>query len=247
MRLSPRIHHFEVVDSTNELALELARRGEPEGTVVTAGRQLHGRGRRGRVWWDEPGQSVLMSVILTPDKPPEDVHQLTFVASLAAAECLSAQYDLKVVLRWPNDVLKGGKKIAGVLVEVASLQPTPAVVVGIGVNVNQMAFPGDLAQTATSFALETGTCWDVEEVTLDLVDDLVDDYDTYLREGFEEILHRWRKYMWGAGSRAEVVGEERTLEGIIMGVDSTGALVLKDAEGRRHAIHAADQITIADK
>ena len=245
--LSPRIHHFEVVDSTNDVALELARRGEPEGTVVTAGRQLQGRGRRGRVWWDEPGQSVLISAILTPGKPLQDLPQVTFVASLAVAECLCAAYGLDVLLKWPNDVLSGGKKIAGILVELAFLRTGTAAVVGIGLNVNQMRFPPDLADTATSVALETGRCWDVEESSLDLVDALFTEYENYQHRGFEEILRRWRKYMWGCGGHSEVISGGRTLEGTMVGVDSTGALILRDANGEQHVIHAADAISVEDR
>ena len=188
-----------------------------------------------------------MSAILIPGKPPEDLPQVTFVASLAAAEWLRGGYGLDVLLKWPNDVLIGGKKIAGILVELAFLRTAAAAVVGIGLNVNQMGFPPDLADTATSVALETGRCWDVEESSLDLVGALFTEYENYQHRGFEEILRRWRKYMWGCGAQAEVVGEGRILEGTISGVDSTGALILRDANGEEHAIHAADAISVEDR
>lgn len=240
--ISPRIHHFDTVDSTNDVALEMARRGEPEGTVVIGKRQLKGKGRRGRSWWDEPGKSVLMSVILTPDRPPTELAHLSFVASLAVAECLEAKCGLPVSLKWPNDVLVRERKIAGILVETTHVPSGTAAVVGIGVNVNQKEFPPDIAFTATSVALEKGTVDSVDELASALSEGLFANYETFLVEGFEEILGRWRNYMWGLGRQADVAAEGRSLRGTVAGVDSTGALVLRDSLGSDHAIRAADAV-----
>lgn len=238
MPIEPRFRHFETVGSTNDIALDLARDGEPEGLVITATSQLSGRGRRGRTWVDEPGQAIIMSVILRPDIPASEMSRLSFVASLAVAEWLTSECGLDCALKWPNDVLVGGGKIAGILIELAG----PAVVAGIGVNVNQRQFPDDLADSATSVAIETRQSYDIPALTNSLAGSLFGVYERFLASGFEEILADWRKYIWGVGESVEIATEGRTLNGIIRGVDSEGALLLQNAGGL-HTIHSADAIT----
>lgn len=238
--LLPRFHHFAVVDSTNDLALELARQGEPEGTIVTAGRQLNGKGRLGRSWWDEPGQSVLMSVILPAE--PETAPQLAFVASLAAADCLSGLCELDIKLKWPNDIMLHGCKLGGVLIETAP--EVAKAVVGIGINVNQIALPPELAGIATSIAIGRGTCLDVDDLTIELCHSLFSAFDDWSARGFEEILNRWRNYMWGAGRQAQVDTEGDTFSGQISGVDPSGALLVRRADGAERVVIAADSVRI---
>ena len=236
-----RIHRFETVGSTNDIALEMARRGELEGTVVLARSQSSGRGRRGRVWIDEPGSCVLMSVILRPDLPLERLPELTFVASVAVAEWLKGKFDLMPALKWPNDVLVGGRKIAGVLVETTGT----AAVIGIGLNVNQASFPPEIAESATSVAVETGSDQDVEAAGESLARAVCADYGAYLARGFEEILTRWRRYMWGVGKQASVTAEGRVLQGAVLGVDSSGALLLRDSGDEVHVIRVADSLSFS--
>ena len=240
--LTPRVHQFEIVDSTNDLALELGRRGEPEGTVVIADRQLRGRGRLGRTWWDEPGQSALLSVLLTPPTPIGDMPRLAFVAGLAAAECLREVCELEVELKWPNDVMLDTRKVAGILIEVDQSTDPVLAVIGIGVNVNQLVFPDDLVYTATSIALATGVCWDVDGLAMDLVDGLFRTYNDYLDRGFEDILTRWRNYMWGLGKKIEAQCGDETVSGIVAGVDSSGALLVETASGEHQPVVAADSL-----
>jgi BirA family biotin operon repressor/biotin-[acetyl-CoA-carboxylase] ligase len=250
--ISIRIHRFDTVSSTNDVALQMARAGEPEGTVVLARSQSAGRGRRGRTWLDEPGTCVLMSAMLRPDLPPDRFPELSFVASLSVAEYLRRAFAFEPALKWPNDVLIRERKAAGVLVETTGgfgAKSLPkhscgAVVVGIGLNVNQTRFPPEIADSATSVAIETGSPQDVDAAALSLAEALFANYEAYLARGFEEILSRWRKYMWGAGRQASVETEGRVLQGIILGVDCSGALLLHESSGEVHVIRAADSLTI---
>lgn len=240
--LTPTLHAHGVVDSTNDVAQRMAREGAPEGTAVTAQRQLKGRGRRGRAWLDEPGASVLMSIILRPGTPRETHSQLSFVVSLAVAEYLRSAHGIDAMLKWPNDVLANGRKIAGILLE---LEPHGgAVVVGIGVNVNQQAFPVEIASTATSVVIETGTERDTAQAAEELARATLSEYEAYLRSGFEDIRKRWLKYMWGFGRQAEVHTEGRVITGRIVGIDRAGALVLRESSGVEHAVHAADAVNL---
>ena len=235
-----RRHHFDTVSSTNDTALELAQSGEPEGTLITTDQQSKGRGRSGRVWFDELGQSVLMSIVLRPDIPPTRLHELSFVASLSAAERLKIECGLDISLKWPNDIFIGNKKLGGILIE-TDIKPNPPIaVIGLGINVNQRAFPPEIADIATSIVLEYGFNPDADYLSQSLAKAILANYEVYLCNGFEEILPRWNKYMWGIGRQVSVLTEGQTLQGAIMGVDSSGALLLKDPNGNVITVHAID-------
>ena len=238
--LTLRYSHFDTVTSTNDIALDMARNGEPEGLVITADRQTKGRGRRGHTWWDECGQSVLMSILLTPDIPPTHLSQLSFVVSLSAAECLESKCNLDASLKWPNDVLVNDKKLGGILIE--TIPAKHIAVAGIGINVNQTAFPPELSTIATSIALENGMCLDTSAISRALAEAIRTNYQAYLANGFEEILDRWRKYMWGLGRLVEVASEEDAITGIIAGIGSDGALLV-DQDGELRRIIASVGIT----
>lgn len=231
--ITPIIQRFDEVGSTNDIALEMARDGAPEGTVVVAQSQTKGRGRRGRSWFANPGESVILSAILRPEIPANRYSELAFVAAVAVAECLEQNCNLRPELKWPNDALVGDKKIAGILVEAGG----GAAVVGIGVNVRQAHLPEELSEIATSVAIEGGACLDVDTITQALVENLFAVCDL----PFEEILGRWRKYMWGLGRSVDVDTEGATVSGVIAGIDFDGALLI-DHDGGTRRLVAADAI-----
>ena len=152
------IHRLDEVDSTQTVLAQMAREGAPDGTVVTARHQRQGRGRRGHDWWDAPGESLLLSVLLRPSVAAAEVSALSLVAAVAVAEALDAVAGVGARIRWPNDVLVGGRKIAGILPDAACRADggVEHVVLGIGINVGQRAFPPALALVATSLFLATG-------------------------------------------------------------------------------------------
>ena len=154
-----RIDHFPVIDSTNVHARMIADRGAPEGTVVVAEAQLKGKGRRGRSWFSPAGEGIYVSVILRPRVAPSEAPQLVLMAAVAAAEALLAHAALPVSVKWPNDILVGGKKIAGILTEMRLAgDRIDHVVIGMGVNVNTPAesLPPEIAAIATSLCADTG-------------------------------------------------------------------------------------------
>ena len=245
--ITPILHRFDTVGSTNDVALKMAREGAPEGTVILARSQTKGRGRRGRQWFATPGQGIILSAVLRPDIPLDRYSELAFAAAVAVAECIESECGLQPQLKWPNDVLVGDRKLCGILIEAAG----DAAIVGIGVNVRQTEFPPELFSTPpqpsplrggsgpTSVALEGGACTDVEQLTQALITRL---FSVYGLE-FKEILVRWRKYMWGAGQLVEVVSEAGSVSGTISGVDDDGALLI-DNDGSTRRIVAADVIRI---
>ena len=207
----PRVH-FRLTDSTNERARALAAAGAPHGTVVTADEQSAGRGRQGRTWSAPPKSAVLMSVVL---------RELSETLPLAAAVAVCEALPVEALIKWPNDVWIDGRKVAGILVEGRPQEGWA--VLGIGLNVAAEQFPDEL--NATSLTL-SGAAVSVDESLAALVGSL----ETWLSRSTEEILAAWR-------SRDALLG--RTVrwangcqDGVAVGVDDSGALIVDTAAGR---------------
>jgi len=231
------------VDSTNDLAKELAANGAVEGTVVVAETQMAGRGRLGREWIS-PAGGLWFSVVFKPGLKPAETVRLVFVAGLAVAEVLRELYGLRVETRWPNDVLVNGRKVCGILTEMNTTGETVNfVVVGIGVNANfdvEKVFPESLRKVATSLANELNRKVRLEELFRALLQRLENIYERFIREGFNPVLEEWRKYAGFLGHRVEVTSQTEKLHGLALTVDQDGALVLKLEDGTLKRIFVGD-------
>src|SRR6201993_709780 len=140
------IYHFFKVDSTNRVALDLGHAGEPEGAVILGEEQTAGRGRSGRGWHSESATGIYVTLLLRPKLAPVQAPLLTMMAGLSAHSAIQTQTGLAVDLKWPNDLLIGGKKVGGILTEMhAEPAQVRFVIVGIGLNVNQEKFPADIS------------------------------------------------------------------------------------------------------
>lgn len=152
-----KIESYDITDSTNTRAKHLAELGEEEGTLVIAEEQTSGKGRRGREWKSEPMTSIYMSVILRPKISPIHVSGITLLAALAVVKAIKKICDVEPLIKWPNDIILGKRKICGILTEMSSeLDYINYAVVGIGINVNNKRFPANIKDKATSIYLETG-------------------------------------------------------------------------------------------
>jgi BirA family biotin operon repressor/biotin-[acetyl-CoA-carboxylase] ligase len=221
------IHHVATVDSTQEAVFALASAGAPDGAAVVADTQTAGRGRHGRRWHDEAGTSLLVSVLLRPALPPSLRPLLSYAASVAVVGTLGT-LGLDARVKWPNDVLVAGRKVAGILLEARE----GVVVVGVGLNVNQQRFPPELAARATSVALETGRATDRGVVLATLLDEL-DRWRACLeREGFAPVRERWRAVSDTLGRGVRVAD----VAGVAVDLDASGALVVDAAGGRRRVV-----------
>jgi len=220
---APPVLRLGEVASTQAVAFALAGEGAPDRTVVVADHQTAGRGRFGRRWLDEAGASLLVSILLRPRLEPSRLPLLSYAAAVAVAEALEAAAGLAGRLKWPNDVLVDGRKIAGILLE-SRIGQAPAVVVGIGVNVAQRAFPPDLAPRVTSVALAGGRSTDREA----LLAALLESFDAWRGrlegEGFAAVRERWLALSDTLGRPVRVDGRV----GIAVDLDAEGALVLRD-------------------
>ena len=228
------------VESTMDVAWDALAEGMPDGTAVVADQQTRGRGRGGRSWWMPPGRALAISLALHPGCDAREMGTLPLVAGLALAEALetlAASADsvpgtrlpgarLRARLKWPNDVLVNGRKLAGILLESRSVAE-PVVVVGIGVNLRQRTFSPGLAETATSVDLEGGRAVGREEL-LEAVLAAFDRWRGALESaGFAPLRARWLAIAETIG-RAVTVGEHA---GIAVDLAEDGALVLRHGAG----------------
>jgi BirA family biotin operon repressor/biotin-[acetyl-CoA-carboxylase] ligase len=227
----PAIIRLHAVDSTQRAAFELAENGAPDRTVVVADTQTAGRGRYGRGWHDEPGESLLTSIVVRPRLAVRDLPKLSLASAVAVAEAIVTVTGLSVRLKWPNDVLVNGRKLAGILLE-SRIVAEPIVVVGIGINLGQRTFPAALALTATSVHLEGGPAIE-REALLEAVLGAFDVWRERLEAGgFGLVRTRWLELAETIG-RSVTVGEHA---GVAIDLDGEGALVLRHAHGMHHVV-----------
>ncbi|HUD72721.1 MAG TPA: biotin--[acetyl-CoA-carboxylase] ligase [Dongiaceae bacterium] len=230
-----RIFYYPSIGSTNDRALELAAAEEPEGGLVLAEEQTAGRGRRERTWCSTPYAGIYASLILRPAMPATRAPLLTFMAAVAVADALNEQTGLKARIKWPNDVLIGGRKIAGILGEVRGNEPeVREMVVGFGVNVNHAAadFPEAIRDLATSVRLERGAAIDRAPLLASVLEGFERRYARLLRDGPGALLKEWETLSALApGAPIAVAGPNGRLEGTFAGIDDEGGLRLRDAGG----------------
>jgi BirA family biotin operon repressor/biotin-[acetyl-CoA-carboxylase] ligase len=211
--------------STNDEAAAWARQGAPHGAVVVADTQTRGRGRLGRVWHSPRGTSLYFSAVLRPPLEPSRVPPITLAAGVAVAEAV-ARFHVAPALKWPNDVLVDGKKLAGILTESsASSMRVEHVIVGIGVNLNVESFPADL--NAISLACDRAL------FAAALCERLEHWHDRFVQDGPAQVVEAWRGFARFFGTRIRVAAANGTLEGIAEDLDEDGALRLRDGD----AIH----------
>ena len=232
-----RIHHYFRIGSTNAAAMEGAAAGEPEGSVFFAEQQTSGRGRGGNSWESAPSDGIYCSVVLRPQLAPGDALLLSLIAGIAVAEAVEQTTGLHPDLRWPNDVLLEGRKFCGILTEMnAEATRVRYVVVGIGINVNQAAFPAELEPIATSMRLAAGHEWSRVQVAAALLKSLDAWYRRLSGGGLEArtaIFQQFEERSSFARSRFVHVDEDGGYEGVTEGLDSRGFLQVRTERGLR--------------
>jgi BirA family transcriptional regulator, biotin operon repressor / biotin---[acetyl-CoA-carboxylase] ligase len=234
-----QIHHYYKIGSTNSEAMQSASEGAPEGSVFLAEEQLAGRGRGAHSWHSARSAGIYCSVILRPAMPPSDALIFSLAAGLAVRGAIAEiAPQLLVDLKWPNDLLLGSKKFCGILTEMnAEATRVRYLVVGIGINVNQVKFPADLRESATSLRIETGTEWSRVELCAALLKSLDREYQILVGDpgARDTILGRFESSSSSVRGRkvsVEVNGDENSsLAGITDGLDERGFLQVRTAQG----------------
>lgn len=237
-----RFHHYFKTASTNRIAMELGYAEEPEGMVVLAEEQTGGRGRAGRSWYSERGTGIYVTLLLRPHLAPVHAPLLTMLAGLSARAAIQAQTGLTVDLKWPNDLMLGGRKIGGILTEMhAEPSLVRFVALGIGLNVNQEKFPAELLSVATSLRRASGRFHSRLEILVRLLSQLENDYNRFLREGPPYVVERFQlESEFAHGKRVRVDTGMDSYQGVSAGLSPEGLLLVKKDDGRVMTVIAGD-------
>jgi BirA family biotin operon repressor/biotin-[acetyl-CoA-carboxylase] ligase len=236
------IVYIETVDSTNRLVKELASAGGAEGTVVLAEEQTAGRGRRGRFWLSPGRANLTFSILLRPAILTDRVFSLTMILALACIEAVQKRTGLSCMIKWPNDVYAGGKKLAGILTEFAARdRKVEWVVLGLGLNVNWHPDKGrTLSSPATSIRAETGKRVSRRELLVETLLRFEGYYKDVLSGRLEKVYERWNDFSLVLGKQVVVESDGMKITGKALGIDQDGALIIQDPEGKEQRIIHGD-------
>lgn len=233
--LIKEVFSFRQTSSTNTLAFHLARAGAREGTVVVAESQYAGRGRFGRCWESPPFVNIYCSVILKPEKWNPGPTPITLLGTLAAASAIEKVSGLRIQVRWPNDLVMGGKKIGGVLTETAqSVGGSRFLVVGTGINVNayRQAFSVGIQKHITSLAEEAGRKFSRVSLLGALLMHLEEWYALYNQEGLLPLVEKWEELSHLKGQQVRVTCQDGSHLGMALGLDEDGQLLVRGETGQ---------------
>ena len=224
-------YHFDMIDSTNKKAKELAQQGCESGTLVTATEQIAGVGRSGRSWSSEKETGIYMSMMLRPKIDIANVSSLTLLAAMAVAKAFEKQGILQEhtpCIKWPNDIVIHKKKICGILTElVLNGMEMDCIVIGIGINVTNRQFPEEIAQTASSILLETGVQVDKEQMIANIWNSFADYYETFLQtEDFSILKENYETYLINKEQQVRVLDSAGEYEGTAKGITNKGELIV---------------------
>jgi BirA family transcriptional regulator, biotin operon repressor / biotin---[acetyl-CoA-carboxylase] ligase len=237
------IRVFEQTTSTNDVIEKLARDGVREGAVVFAEAQTKGRGRLGRRWISPGRKGLWFSILLRPELRPQEATQLTVASATALRRAIQQQTGLPAEIKWPNDILAGGKKVAGILTELhAELDRVRYVILGIGVDVNLGAgeFPPELRKLATSLKIESGRTISRAELATVILRELDADYARIGGGGFAKVADEWEAHCQTIGRNVTIQIGERRLRGRAEALDDDGALLLRTEHGRLERVIGGD-------
>jgi BirA family biotin operon repressor/biotin-[acetyl-CoA-carboxylase] ligase len=242
-RVGSRVRCFDEIDSTNLQACRLGDEGEAEGLVVIADRQTGGKGRMGRKWESPAAVNLYASILLRPPILPFEAPRLTFLSAVAVCRAINHCTGLRPTVKWPNDVLLHGSKVAGLLNEMSSeTDQVNYIVLGVGVNLNMRSeqFPPDLRYPATSLAIATGQSVSRLDFTRLLLQEIDVLYHLYLVQGSAPILNAWTELCDLTGQSIQVDCNQLLITGTMVGLAEDGALLVRTATGKIENIYAGD-------
>jgi BirA family biotin operon repressor/biotin-[acetyl-CoA-carboxylase] ligase len=243
--LGEKVIYFSEVSSTNDELKKIAAQ-EPEGTLILAEVQVGGRGRMARKW-HSPFGGLWVSLSLKPKMAPSEAPKLTLMTAVAVTKAIREFTGLNAVIKWPNDVLVAGRKVAGILTEMAAeADRIDYLVFGIGINLNlKLAdLPVSLRKEAGSLMAEYGAPIPRADFLAYLLKVLEDEYEYLLESGFGKLLQEWREYDGTRGRRVQIETPEGKIEGVAQGIDDEGSLIVEvDGERRRVRSGSVSMIT----
>jgi len=230
-KIGKEIYYYDSLDTTMEVAFKLGTDGEKEGSVVISDEQAKGKGRLGRKWSSPKGKGIYMSILLRPRFSIADASKLTLMSAVAICEVIREQAGIEANIKWPNDILVGKNKLAGILTEMnAETDRINFIVVGIGINVNT---PKNLIPDhATSLKNETGKTFSRVKLSQAILQGVEKWYSVINTDGFDKVLFRWKEMSSTLGSNVKVVERGEEIIGKAIDIDEFGRLVIKDSSGQ---------------
>lgn len=239
--IGKQVHYQKSVTSTQEVAQRLTNDKVSEGTLVIADEQVGGRGRLGRPWHSPIGTGISMSLILKPKIPPQQAPQLTLLTAVAVIRGIEEATGIQCDIKWPNDILINEKKLVGILTEMqADLDQIHSVIIGIGINVNQVSFPEELKEIATSLRLEKGEEVNRANLIKRILENFEQLYEIFINEGFLKIKTIWEAHAITIGRMITATTMKGSIKGWANGITDDGVLLLEDELGTIHKIYSAD-------
>ncbi len=237
----------EEMASTNDYAKKIALENCPNWSVVLCNNQTNGRGRLGRSWEAEKNSGIYISFVLRPEILPQYVYQITLVVGVAIRRVLESLTGLEPLIKWPNDILINGKKVAGILTEMNSeMEKINFVIVGVGINVNNSKFSEDIAQKATSIMLETNKIYSRNEIIRKLVIELEKCYNQFCLYGFKPFKEEYNKYCANVGKNVTTQNGSEKTTGISKGVNEKGELIIESENGQVNVLAGEVSIRLSD-
>jgi BirA family biotin operon repressor/biotin-[acetyl-CoA-carboxylase] ligase len=237
--IGKKIHYFDYLSSTMDLAMQLGMKGAANGTLVLAESQVKGRGRLGRSWFSPKYKGIYLSLILRPKILPAACPILTLMSAVSICEAVKEVLDLDLQIKWPNDVLIHHKKVAGILTEMnAEVDKVNFVVIGIGLNVNNDK--RSLVDQATSLKQEQGQ--EISRLVLlrELLRRMENNYFLLEDKGSQEIINKWRSFTLTLGTRVKVSCQNKHIEGQATDIDQDGSLLIRKDSGLIQRISSGD-------
>ena len=236
------IQYFDTIDSTNKKTKEIAEEST-DGTVIISEEQTLGRGRLGRNWSSPKGKSLLISILLKPNIEPSKVSNITLVGAVALIKTLE-DFDIQGLIKWPNDIIINGKKIAGILTELsAEINQVNYVVMGIGVNLytNEEEFPEDIRHKAGSILSETGKTINRKKFTGKFLNCFEKYYQEYfLGNNFDEIIKISKERSILMGKEVKIVGRDYSYEAKVLNITEKGHLLIEKKDGSKEEIYSGE-------
>ncbi|WP_235504888.1 biotin--[acetyl-CoA-carboxylase] ligase [Exiguobacterium sp. BMC-KP] len=240
-RLGQQILHFDELDTTQRIAHEQAQQQAAEGTLVVCDHQTNGRGQLGRTWHEAKNKGIAMSLLVRPDVPMHQAGQLTLVAGIALAKTLRS-LDTPVTIKWPNDILIHGRKVAGILTEMQTeADRISSVIIGIGINVHHQQFSEGIENRATSLAKETGQSFRRAEVVGRFLNQFELLYTQWLELGFGSFVADWEDLADRLNETVTLRTRQATASGTLLGIDETGTIRIQTDAGETR-FHSAELV-----
>lgn len=230
------------VNSTNTLAKSLAEEGAEHGSLVLADHQTAGKGRRGKTWESPSGTGIWMSLILKPEMNPRNASMITLVMAVCVCKAIEEVTNLKPMIKWPNDIVAGGKKVCGILTEMsAEMTYVNHIVIGVGINVNTKGFPDDISQIATSLLIEEGKSVNRVNLVEKIMESFEVCYDLFMKhEDLTELLEEYETRLINKGRQVRILQPSGELIGQSLGINKLGELLVKKTDGEVISVYAGE-------